>query len=541
MSRPHTEILVHIAAPSKASDDANYRTLAGAYLDFQPSKRTLVASAQHIKDPREDHAADCAGATDPPTSQAHAFPTASQPIASFDSPILSFRSVLDNSNSPSLRRAQHVQQLATQDSQSSWQAPPSVIQDSLPDNNLAISQLCSPTRIIEHFLHGTGADSTQGSLSLDLHHESQGPPGRFSQRSSVHREDSQPSGALHAGEKSQQGSLSNSEDCHQSLPSGPSRSSHRPETRSLAARSSGKKRKAPGIADTPSLRVQSGVSENRLIIHKQTSKKHETGTRATVIPLSPITNNATDRTHHPEPNITAHSGDDEPHIASSYPDPEASALPEETTVACSRSESEPPPTKRLRKLLDDTDPSKHLARSNSDVGPRQNQNKTQRVPKHILDKVELISPALPTGDKEITPADMITQALTELARQLNIKKRFKPEQQTRDLDPLERGYWLVDCTSWDDSLKESCWGFLNKYITSGTAGWGVWCTRDAAFSYIRLFCFGCVVGHMHLVLYLATQREIWYTRSSWVAGDGQTVIVMRPKDPSSKNIDMSRG
>ena len=46
MSRPETEILVHIAAPARAADDTNYRALAAAYLDFEPTSQTCVVAGE---------------------------------------------------------------------------------------------------------------------------------------------------------------------------------------------------------------------------------------------------------------------------------------------------------------------------------------------------------------------------------------------------------------------------------------------------------------------------------------------------------------
>jgi hypothetical protein len=121
---------------------------------------------------------------------------------------------------------------------------------------------------------------------------------------------------------------------------------------------------------------------------------------------------------------------------------------------------------------------------------------------------------------------MITDVLARLARELNLEKRFRPESQTRDLRPFERGYWLVDCGSWDAELKRAAWGFLTDYLGKGAAGWGTLCRRDRDFSYLRLYCWGCVVGHMYLVLYLASKRKVLYTGTRWIGGDGEAVVVM---------------
>ncbi len=44
---------------------------------------------------------------------------------------------------------------------SSWQPPPSVVNDSMPNNDLTLPQFCSPTRILEYYL--SGLESSQPS------------------------------------------------------------------------------------------------------------------------------------------------------------------------------------------------------------------------------------------------------------------------------------------------------------------------------------------------------------------------------------------
>ncbi len=43
MPRENIEILAHIAAPGSAADDTGYRTLAQAYIDFEPSARIYIS------------------------------------------------------------------------------------------------------------------------------------------------------------------------------------------------------------------------------------------------------------------------------------------------------------------------------------------------------------------------------------------------------------------------------------------------------------------------------------------------------------------
>lgn len=123
----------------------------------------------------------------------------------------------------------------------------------------------------------------------------------------------------------------------------------------------------------------------------------------------------------------------------------------------------------------------------------------------------------------------MTEKLEKLARDVDIRKRFRPREMRRVLRPFERGYWHVDCSAWPDSIKRDTWGFLTNYVSNGDAGWGIWCRRDKDYKWIRLYCWGCAIGHMHLLLYLASRRELNYTGTTWVGGDGEAVVVMEPK------------
>ncbi|KAL8387645.1 hypothetical protein RB595_009769 [Gaeumannomyces hyphopodioides] len=112
------EILVHAAAPSRASHDAYYRALASAYVDFQPARTTVLVPARD-----GDGGANC------PSSSAEAI----------DSPQLSFEDVWDNAGSPRPELPQYPDaQAPAADSQSSMSVPPSEVEDSQPFHNLRL-------------------------------------------------------------------------------------------------------------------------------------------------------------------------------------------------------------------------------------------------------------------------------------------------------------------------------------------------------------------------------------------------------------------
>ncbi|KAL2154022.1 hypothetical protein VTH82DRAFT_2698 [Thermothelomyces myriococcoides] len=421
MDTTNTEILVHIAAPSRAADDKKYRAFAAAYLDFRESARTSVA----LEMPASCQEPSCDALQAPgPSSQEF-----------IRSPMLSFQGATDNLGSPQL---QGPEDWSVPGSELSWRPPPSVIEDSMPDNDYVLAQYCTPTRILSHY---TSAMDTSSPLS----------------------------------ERRQGQALPASSQPHKS----PSQDS---ETDS-SVQQQGASHEDIAPANSPSVRGQ----------HKgQGPATH----------LSPAVG-------------------EETRIASSYPS-QTAELPSPF-----RTESEPPLPKRPR-MTRDAELGKSLPRSASDMGP-------QRATAHLMfnqhenEALEILSPPPITSLRELRAEDMVTDVLASLARELDLKKRFRPESQVRELRPFERGYWLVDCSAWESELKQFAWDFLADYLHKGAAGWGTSCRRDKDFSRIRLYCWGCIVGHMYLVLYLMSKRRILYSGASWIDGEGKAVVAMGPR------------
>lgn len=152
-----TEILVHVTAPSAAGDDAKYRALALAYLQFEPE-----GLAHDPQDPSSKPS------TVPPNV--------------FISPQASFGSVWDNVGSPRLAEGDRQlasisgeqpstptasPQLGGDDSQPSWTAPPSQVPDSMPDNDIRVPAFSTPERVLGYFLQSTEPPSiSSGGASV---------------------------------------------------------------------------------------------------------------------------------------------------------------------------------------------------------------------------------------------------------------------------------------------------------------------------------------------------------------------------------------
>lgn len=504
MSRRPTEILPHIAAPSRAVDDKKYRTLAGAYLDFQPTRRTAIFKTQElpsegIKTPKHKH-------VHPP--HLHSSPQAGGKGKSFElySPQLSFRSVENNLDSPRLRRVSDPNQ---QSQASSWQAPPSEIPDSHPESNRPLENFCSPTRLLEHFL--SGLDSSQSDHSP-----------------LAYRKVDENRLAFYSSQETNPLSDLASEPDQKSQYDTPGAGHFHSDAGVTHLDTSAQDGGNYPLEQNPVQDVQVPYS-----VPVQWPDNHEGQRGEIVIPQSPVINTKRARLIPPTPA----GGGDISHITSSYPSQKDQDRQPDGINSSPRADSEPPPPKRLRVSRHDPEPGRPLPRSSSDIGPRRVQGNDKADQRTVILKppaytpgiLEISSPPPPVGEGNLDPEGMITEALGKLANSLDLSKRFCPESQIRKIRPFERGYWLVDCRTWEDELKRSCWGFLADYLPKGLAGWGTRCDRNPEFSEMRLWCFGHVVGHIYLLLYLASKRKVRYTGSTWIAGDGKPVISITAK------------
>ena len=84
--------------------------------------------------------------------------------------------------------------------------------------------------------------------------------------------------------------------------------------------------------------------------------------------------------------------------------------------------------------------------------------------------------------------------------------RFKPLRVERSLQADERGYWRIDCTNMRPNLQQDFWSSLYEHVCSGRIGWGTTMHRDSDSAYalgtVRLYCWGEVVEHFWLLLWL---------------------------------------
>lgn len=470
-TKPDVEILVHTTAPSKAQDDADYRALAAAYLSFETDARTDIGTLG-LGRPGVLGTEGDAGSTDGVQKRRQdADLLMTQQSFGFNASNVSFGSVDHNLYSPRLRRSQgHVQQEIT-DSQSSWRAPPSVIADSIPDNNISIAQYCSPTRILEHYLQAW--DSSQSSSSQAVPSVVAPSPSPVATRQVVSIPASQtPLAAL----------------ARPLPPSSTSESSVIPQSPLVAVRKRARQELPPSALGETEVVASSIALPHPTLTHLSATVASAGG--SIVIPSSA------------------------PAISHSR----SLSLPVADLLPASGTEHEERPIHKRQKRLINEAVGSSLIRSSSDVGPRQDKAKTillsqRRQTQRTSDGLEIRAPEPGVSCADLSASDVVTPRLEKLASDVKLEERFEQRKiQTRELRPFERGYWLVDCSGWSSDDKSMTWGFLTNYVGIGAAGWGIWCRRDEAFTWVRLYCWGSVAGHMYLVLYLASRRRLNYTK-----------------------------
>lgn len=488
---PDVEILVHVTAPARAVDDAAHRQLAQAYLDFQPDG-PLVSPEVDIPSSFDGDVASPAGneagakqppPTQPPRSQDSEVqgtgPTSPRYFV-IDSQDLSFHDALDNRASPRWKAIR--QRAATapvtpnslpeigknEESPRAWKTPPSQIADSYPAPRSATSY-ASPSTVLQQYI------GQPASTRRSPHPPTTAAPA-LPVSSPLRRRSPRLNGVLH---ESQHKSESSS---HRSSASSQPTKQPRPAPRAVAQ---------------------------------------------TIIPVTPLPPRveAVVRLSSGRKRTRAQPGDwDVTHISST--DSSLSVPPS----PC-REDTEPPPCKRsqtsdlsnlaARLQRDSTD----VVRNSSDAGLPSSAASNFTIEQSIA--LEVLPPSPPVTMDDLDPSDLVTEHLDKLVHKLSY--RYQPTLK-RDINPLERGYWDVDCSAWPPQTRRGAWQFLYCYIDTGMAGWGVWCSRNHTHDSLRLYCWGHLLPHTYLMLYLATERGIKYTGADWKDASGEVILQVLPSE-----------
>jgi hypothetical protein len=492
IARREVEILVHATAPSRGQDDARYRSLAQAYLDFEPAsthgldngpgnelEEDLDAQAssqlqgelgQSTLESRESEASyrpedELATASIIESSASlQNRDLRLETSQGLDSPVLSFSSALDNADSPVWQNLHNGSQKVPHGPPSNQQTPQRSaleIADSQPENNKAIPAFSSPTRILELYLQ-----QVQSS-------------GERSSSYGIARNDPQACGSS------------------PELPYA---------TQKTQFRTSRRVEKEPSLTSgTPS-----SPSPQK---HQRKNPQH----------ISKRNSNRITSTQDPamsEKRKWVESSFDDSHTSSSAP----TKLSIESSTVKTR-------ITRSRKRQSTDGSVDEITRTKEVTSRRITMVTTSSAPSFEAksswaEKYEIRPPAPQTSTKDLTPDLLITPSLQQLAQKMPLTVLFRPKIQVRDLRPMERGHWIVKCRNWDPSVRKRCWECLGSFIGRGLGGWGVWCLRDKALDIIKVYCWGTIVGNIYLLLYMASESKIEVAGACWIGGDGDAIITM---------------
>ncbi|KAE8440692.1 hypothetical protein EG329_006810 [Mollisiaceae sp. DMI_Dod_QoI] len=549
IARGNVEILVHTTAPSLGPDDARYRALAQAYLDFQPAKRRSIEDictdddsigidiqnhVQFHEDPQqstmEERESEASWRPNEENteslsqSQENSLLDRRRHSGLLESPELSFDSVMDNRMSPAFRGQITCRQTASQKSvEVSWQPPGSEVPDSQPEINPALTVFSSPTRILEVFLQnrdGSQSTSTSGpthegqrgsnSLEVPVSSERDSNPSLLSL---LHNQNQQQSSSG-VGGSSERASLSPHLSCKQNqqqtsleMGIGSGRSSHSSPIGVPQSQNQ----------DNSSLEVEVG-NESVLLSPSDAASINSSP--------SPVKNPVRQparalRSKSPnEPLIQDLQLEKKRKFLGSIPETQVSSSAPPALAL-----NELPPTVRplKKQRLEPASSPIQAATSRSTDSIASTPSGT--VPKTIWsDRLEIHPPPPMTSKGDLTAEMLLTPKLHEVARRMPLARFFRTLEQKRDLNPMERGYWIVSCAEWEEGTRARCWNFLGELVGNGAGGWGVWCIRDTQFETIRVYCWGVVVGHIYLVLMLASETKIRKSQPCWIAGDGEIII-----------------
>jgi hypothetical protein len=127
-----------------------------------------------------------------------------------------------------------------------------------------------------------------------------------------------------------------------------------------------------------------------------------------------------------------------------------------------------------------------------------------------------------------TLPSQVTKHLALLKKQQPL--RFKPTKSRYTPNPDDRGYWVIDCSLWTSNQQQKFWHNMSEQIEAGRLGWGATLHREAgssrALGKVRVYCWGEVVEHMWLVLWLCSRAKVVGSGLKWYDADGVAVFEM---------------
>ncbi|PQE08096.1 hypothetical protein CJF31_00011960 [Rutstroemia sp. NJR-2017a BVV2] len=593
------EILVHTSAPSRGVDDVKYRALAAAYLNFQPARRqhlqedpnTVTVDAQADVQLQEELVSSTQE-LDPDAS--YSPPSQEDPESNaivrrdelmedvselLPSPQLSFRSVLDNRDSPMFRtrsgitwgsgrtpNSKAAYQNQTPRLPPPWRITTSVIDESEHDESehdagCRLAEFSSPNRIkavLKQQTETTQESTARKSPSTDKSSIGTGipyipptsSPGDSRNQSNTKITSSPASGRfqpssppqrVHANRHRQISSsplsninlhshslviLSSVEFTPASRHTGENQDDRTslvmeiPQSSQPEETSSDKRldeTEPPAVMSTPTENPQMSMplppsansGRKRRPAKSQSSQAENPQNARTVISNTTATSSSTTDVILQIPPLDAQLLDATTLDRPSSDDPISNAQ---------SSGALPPNHPRSRHKLSSGEPAVEPLSSLRPPSPSSSNTVFTRL------RIEGIVP--PTSSRELHEDDLVTKSLAKLIAVEGIRECYQPCKKTRELRGLERGYWFFHTNEIDQPLRHRIWNYLNKFISRGDAGWGVSVERAEDWATIRVNCWGQIVEHIYLLVFIASDNKIRGKEASWIDGGAEVVVSM---------------
>jgi hypothetical protein len=593
--RNDVEILVHTSAPSRGVDDVKYRALATAYLNFRPARRqylqddpnTLTVGAQVDVQLQEEllsstQELDPNASYIPPSQEdpdsntvVHRGELMEDVSGLFLSPQLSFKSVLDNRDSPIFRTRSGITWGSgrTPNSKAAYQnqtprlPPPgrittSVIDESEYDESehdagCRLAEFSSPKRIkavLKQQTETTQESTARKSPSTDKSSIGTGipyipptsSPGDSRNQSNTKIASSPASGRFQASSPPQRVHANR----HRQISSSPV-SNINSHSHSLVIPSS--------VEFTPVSRHTREIQNDRtsLVMEiPQSSQPEETSSDKRLDETEPQAMMSTP-TDNPQMSMplppSANSGRKRRRPAQSQssqagnPQNVRVVISDTTGTSSSMTDVNLPNPPLDTRLLDAPTldrPSSNDPISNAQSSGALPQNHPLSRGELALEPLSSLRPPSPassdtvftklriegviprTSSRELHEDDLVTKSLSKLIAVERIRECYQPCKMARELRGLERGYWLFHTSEIDQPLRHRMWNYLNKFITGGDAGWGVSAERAEDWATIRVNCWGQVVEHIYLLVFIASDNRIRGKEAYWIDGGAEVVVSM---------------
>lgn len=155
--------------------------------------------------------------------------------------------------------------------------------------------------------------------------------------------------------------------------------------------------------------------------------------------------------------------------------------------------------------------------------------------KRKFSALEVYPPQPAVSVNNLSGSSLLTPRLKDLAEITPLEQVYHPQfhpstgegtLKESDLRPLQRGYWLLDLSTWDEPSRWTTWARLHKHISRGDLGWCAWSCRDEPCVRLRVYCFASLAGHVYLMLNDASGGKLRGMEVKWIGDEGRPRITV---------------